>query len=167
MLAEVVTYATMSVTMKLLARLLVFVAIIVFGYLAVAPVSAAGLKEDASTGCFLSPSNKTFLGFTTASFGKDIPSIGCLAQIVVRVINVAVILLGAIAVIFLLVASMRFITSRGDPKAIQGAQNMATYAVIGTVIVVGSFLLLRIFMWIFHLEGDTDIMKNFSFFLNG
>lgn len=105
-------------------------------------------------GCVLSPSpNPT---------GKaDIPSLGCLAQIVTNVIGIAFLFLGAVTVLFLLWGAIRFVISRGDPKGIQEAQKTMTYAIIGTVVVLGTFILINMVTTAF---GLPNILTSFTFF---
>ncbi len=94
------------------------------------------MKENLAQGCQLKPDS--FSG------SADIPSLGCLAQIVVSVIELAFAFLGAVLLLLLMWGAVKFIISRGDPKGIQEAQKTMTYAVIGAVVVLGSFILINI-----------------------
>jgi len=42
----------------------------------------------------------------------------------------------------LLVGGFKFITSGGDPKAVESAKNTLTHAIIGLVIILASYLVL-------------------------
>jgi hypothetical protein len=44
--------------------------------------------------------------------------------------------------ILLVLGGFKFITSGGDPKAIEGARNTLTYAIIGLVVLLLSYLVL-------------------------
>jgi len=57
-------------------------------------------------------------------------------SVVKTVLNVMSFIVGIIAVIMLVVAGIRFMTSGGDPQATSGARNTILYAVIGIVIVI-------------------------------
>ena len=51
---------------------------------------------------------------------------------------------GIALLIYLVMGGLQMMTSRGDPKAIQGAQAKITNALIGFVIVIISFVLVRL-----------------------
>jgi Type IV secretion system pilin len=55
--------------------------------------------------------------------------------------------------IYLILGGFQLMTSRGDPKAAQGAQAKITNAVIGFVIVIFAFFIVQIFGQIFKLQG--------------
>lgn len=48
-------------------------------------------------------------------------------------------IIGAIAVIILMLASLKYVISRGDPQAVAKAKNTILYAVIGLVISASAF----------------------------
>lgn len=100
-------------------------------------------------------------GCECAGTTTDVPSLACFAPIVVNIINVAFMFLGAVAVIFLLYGSIRFILSRGDQKAVTAAKNTITYAIIGTVLIVLAFVLITIFT---NLLGFPNILQQFTLY---
>jgi len=55
--------------------------------------------------------------------------------------NVLIFLVGAIAVIYLIIGGLRYVTSGGDAKAVSAAKDTILYAVIGIVVAVISFAL--------------------------
>lgn len=94
--------------------------------------------------------------------GQGVPSLGCLSQVIQNVISVAFIFLGAVCLIFLMFGAIKFIFSRGDPKAIQKAKGTITYAIMGTIFVVLSFAAVEL---ITHMLGiKTDLLQNFGIF---
>lgn len=46
--------------------------------------------------------------------------------------------------IMLVVGAFKFVTSGGDPKAVAGARSTLTYAVLGVILVVASYLILKL-----------------------
>jgi len=59
--------------------------------------------------------------------------------------NVIKIILGIAGIVFfilLLLAGFKFITSGGDPKALESAQKTLTYAIGGLVVILLSYLIL-------------------------
>lgn len=74
--------------------------------------------------------------------------------------NVLSILLGVAGIAFfilLLSAGFKFITSGGDPKALEGAKKTLTYAIGGFILIILSYLILLL---ITELTGvDVTIFK--------
>lgn len=93
--------------------------------------------------------------------GQAIPSLGCLTQVIVNVIQILLMFLGVIAILFIFYAALRFILSRGDPKAIQNAQKTLTYAVLGTILIVLAYAIISIFTSSF---GLPLILQNFGIY---
>ncbi len=91
----------------------------------------------------------------------DIPSLGCLSQVVVNVIQALFMFAGAASLIFLLYASIRFVVSRGDPKGVQAAQKTFTFAIIGTVLIFLSYLAINT---VTQLLGLPSILDNFNIY---
>ncbi|MCX6705129.1 MAG: hypothetical protein NT162_02215 [Candidatus Woesebacteria bacterium] len=61
---------------------------------------------------------------------------------------------GIALLVYLVLGGLQMITSRGDPKAMQGAQTKITNALIGFVIVIFAFFIVQIFGQVFGLQ-DT------------
>lgn len=57
-----------------------------------------------------------------------------LSSLFATVANILLFIIGAIAVIMLIVGGFRYVTSGGDPNAISGAKNTILYAVVGIVV---------------------------------
>lgn len=133
------------------------VAALVAARLYLAPTALA-VTEDQPNGCFF----KTSLSY--AGPGAVAMSLGCLAQIIINIIDLALSFLGAVALLFLIFGAIKFVISRGDPKALEEAQKTMTYAVLGVVIVLGSFILINI---VSTALGYPNILTQFTLFLSG
>lgn len=59
-----------------------------------------------------------------------------------NVISVVLALAGITCFLMLIVGGFRFLTAGGDPKAAATARNTLTYAVIGIILLIGSWLTL-------------------------
>jgi len=57
--------------------------------------------------------------------------------------NTLIFLIGAVAVIFLIIGGLRYVVSQGEAKAIEAAKNTILYAIIGIVVAVISFALVQ------------------------
>ena len=55
------------------------------------------------------------------------------------ILNIVFGVMGAIALIVLLLASLKYVTSRGEPTEVAKAKNAILYAVIGLVVVASAF----------------------------
>jgi hypothetical protein len=53
--------------------------------------------------------------------------------------NTLIFLVGAVAVLFLIIGGLRYVISNGDPKAVEAAKNTILYAIIGIVVAILSF----------------------------
>ena len=52
------------------------------------------------------------------------------------VANTLIFLVGAVAVIFLIIGGLRYVVSNGDPKNVEAAKNTILYAIVGIVVAV-------------------------------
>jgi hypothetical protein len=68
-----------------------------------------------------------------------ISNLSCLFQ---NVVKYALGFAGIVLFVMLLVGGFKFITSGGDPKAVEGAKKTLTYAIAGLIIILISFLIL-------------------------
>mgnify|MGYP000859667306 CR=1 FL=1 len=68
---------------------------------------------------------------------------GSLRQAILTVINFALFFLGIIAVAFIIFAGYLYLTSRGEDGQVEKAKKTILYAVIGIVIVLLSFAIVR------------------------
>ena len=69
----------------------------------------------------------------------NVPSLQCIPVVFGNVVSGALMFVGGVAVFLIVYAGILFVTSGGDPKKVQGARQIITYAIIGLVIVLCSF----------------------------
>jgi len=104
------------------------------------------------------------LGLTTVALAADQPPITLTSQLsgvlptftiadavsfIVRIIIIAAFI---VAFIFLLIGGLRWITAGGDEKAVAGARGMVTGALIGLVIVLAAFAIIRLIEFFFNVN---------------
>jgi hypothetical protein len=53
--------------------------------------------------------------------------------------NTLIFLVGAVAVLFLIIGGLRYVVSNGDPKNVEAAKNTILYAIVGVVVAILSF----------------------------
>ncbi|MEX0932015.1 MAG: hypothetical protein WDZ81_00215 [Candidatus Saccharimonadales bacterium] len=68
---------------------------------------------------------------------------GVLESIVQPIVNLLLFLIGAVAVIMLIIGGFRYVISGGDSEAIKGAKNTIIYAIIGIVIAFLSYAIVN------------------------
>ena len=51
---------------------------------------------------------------------------------------------GILAFFFIIMAGIKFVTSGGDPKKLAGAQGTLTYAIIGIIVTILAFVILKV-----------------------
>ena len=56
-----------------------------------------------------------------------------------QISNTLIFLVGAIAVIMLIVGGLRYVTSNGEASSVKGAKDTITYAIVGIVVAILSF----------------------------
>jgi hypothetical protein len=74
-----------------------------------------------------------------------------LEVIFARIVSVIASLAGIAALAMLIVGGFRYLSSGGDPKAAAAARNTMTYAFIGILLLIGTWLILKI------LENITGV----------
>lgn len=65
-----------------------------------------------------------------------------LTEIIGRIVSYALGLAGIVFFVLLIIGGFKFITSGGDPKAVEGAKKTLTSAIGGLVIILVSYLIL-------------------------
>jgi len=73
---------------------------------------------------------------------EDVATIGDLGVLFQRVVGFALGFAGIALFILIIIGGFKFITSGGDPKAVEGAKKTLTSAIIGLVIILVSYLIL-------------------------
>ncbi len=121
-------------------------AILAFGFYYLAFASPALAKDWSS--CLSDPNDP-----------NSAATLSCLPIIFSNIINWALILAGSATVFLIIFAGIKFITSGGDPKQVQGARQTATWAIIGLLVILFSFAIVNI------IAGVTGVncIKEFGF----
>lgn len=88
--------------------------------------------------------------------GSDIASLACIPVILGNIIYWLLIFAGIIALFFIIFSGIRMITSGGDPKQLDTAKKTLTYAIVGLLLILFSFAILRL---ISQVTGTDAILK--------
>ncbi|HSX09198.1 MAG TPA: hypothetical protein VLF93_03530 [Candidatus Saccharimonadales bacterium] len=88
-----------------------------------------------------------------------VATLQCIPIVFSNIVTAALEFVGAVAVILLVYAGIRLVTSGGDPKQVNAARQIITYAIIGLVVVLSSFAIIFL---ISYLTG-AHCIETFSF----
>ena len=75
---------------------------------------------------------------------EGIATLRCVPIVFNNLIGFAMTLVGTLAVFFIVFSGIKFLTSGGDPIKVERAKKTMTYAIIGLVIVLLSFVMIRV-----------------------
>lgn len=64
--------------------------------------------------------------------------------LILAIIEIALAIVGLISVLFVIVGGFRYVTSSGNEEQTEGAKKTITHAIIGVVIVVLAFVVIRV-----------------------
>lgn len=73
---------------------------------------------------------------------EDVATIEDLGTLFQRVVGFALGFAGIVLFILLIIGGFKYITSGGDPKAVEGARKTLTYAIAGLLVILLSYLVL-------------------------
>lgn len=82
------------------------------------------------------------LAVTQIGSGDEAASIGDLNILFTNIVSIFLTLGGIALFVMILVAGFKWLSAGGDPKAIESAKQTLTWAIIGIVLLVGSYLII-------------------------
>jgi hypothetical protein len=126
---------------------LLFLVTFVVGSLAIAPATYAQASGGATN---------TWTG--ECVYDSDVPTIIGVECLLANVLGVAVTFIGLAGFVMLLYGSYKFLISGGNNKGMEDAQKTLTFSVIGLVVALSAFLIVRL---IAEFTGVNSIL-NFS-----
>jgi hypothetical protein len=88
-----------------------------------------------------------------------VATLRCIPVVFNYLINAALVFVGIVALFFIIWSGINMTTSGGDPKKVEGAKRILTYALIGLAIVLLSF---GILFFIGYITGSTSCITNFT-----
>lgn len=88
-----------------------------------------------------------------------VPTLRCIPIVFQNVVSALLIFLGITAAFFFVWGGIKFINSGGDPKQVAAARKVITFAIIGIVIVLGSFAIIHFISY----ATNTGCIEKFGF----
>lgn len=80
----------------------------------------------------------------SAVAGESIPTLSCAQVVLNNLISAFIIFSGVVALILIIWGGIKYMNSRGDPQAVEGAKKTITWAIIGLVFIAFSFAILQL-----------------------
>jgi cytochrome bd-type quinol oxidase subunit 2 len=74
----------------------------------------------------------------------DVPTIYGLEEMVANILNIIIGLAGVVLLLMLIGGGFGYITSGGDKEKAAKAKNTLTYAILGLVVILGAWLIIRL-----------------------
>jgi len=90
----------------------------------------------------------------TSSLGTTFFKFKCIADLIVKTVNLAIVLSGVILFVMLIWAGVQWLTSGGDKSHIEEARNRITHAFIGITIVAAAWAIWTLAIAFFGIKGD-------------
>jgi len=82
--------------------------------------------------------------FITRPIQGDVASLDCLPILFGNIIYWALVFAGIVALFFLIFGGIKLLVSGGDAKQVEGARKTVTWAIIGLIVIILSFMILNI-----------------------
>lgn len=99
-----------------------------------------------------------FLQYKALAADLDEPTLGQMQDILVRVMNWLIFLVGVVFVVVIAYGAWKASTATGDPRGLDSAKSTWTYALFGALVVVGFFALFTIISGLFGFKiGFSEI----------
>ena len=92
-----------------------------------------------SNAVYASPASEINSGVEAAG-GGGAPDLG---SQVVTIVNMMLFILGAIAVVMIVIGGIRFVTSNGDASGVKGAKDTIMYSVVGLVVALMAYAIVN------------------------
>ena len=74
---------------------------------------------------------------------KGVVTLQCIVPLFSTIVNWALIFAGVVALFFIIFSGYKFLTSGGDPKQTEGARKTLTWAIVGLILILMSFAIVR------------------------
>jgi predicted secreted protein len=90
---------------------------------------------------------------------SGVATLKCLPVVFQNVVSAFLLFVGVVALFMIIYSGIRLVTSSGDPKQVEAARKIMTYAIIGAIIVLLSF---AIIFFIGYITGSTDCITDLN-----
>lgn len=102
-------------------------------------LGVAALVPNASVGAVVNPAQEIQSGADSAGASGE----KSLGERVQDIVNLMLFILGAIAVVMIVIGGIKYATSNGDSSAVTSAKNTILYAVVGLVVAILAYAIVN------------------------
>ncbi|MBU1126884.1 hypothetical protein KKF11_00890 [Patescibacteria group bacterium] len=88
--------------------------------------------------------------------GKQVATLSCIPAIFLNILNALLMFAGLIALLMFIIGGFKIMNTAGDAKKIEEAKNVFTFAIIGLMIVLLSFVAIRVISIVTGVECITQ-----------
>ncbi len=88
-----------------------------------------------------------------------VATLQCIPVVFKLVLNWLLILAGTVALIFVILSGISYITSGGDQKKLENAKHTLTYAILGLIVILAAIFIIRIISYV----TGVDCINRFGF----
>lgn len=81
-----------------------------------------------------------------------------LGNLLTRIIGLLTTIAAILSIIFIIVAGFKFVTAAGDEKKLASAKSTLTYAIVGLVALILTFIILQVVQWFLRAQ-DVQIFR--------
>lgn len=99
-------------------------------------------------------------GLFAVTLGNNIPRVEANQATLGNVLNAAYVVIGALAVIFIIIGGIRYVLSGGDSSKIAQAKNTILYAIVGLVITVFAYAITNFIIGTFSATSFSALRDN-------
>lgn len=121
----------------------------------IAAASAASLYASAALPAFAAETVKLCPDAEASLFGTLCKGFSTTSSVVNNIINLLLVVALLIALVYLIIGGIKWVLSGGDKTAVEGARNQVVAALVGLVIALAAFFIVRVVLNLFGVTG-TD-----------
>lgn len=98
---------------------------------------------------------------------NGVATLRCIPAVFSNLIRAALMFVGVVAIFFIIYSGYQLLTSGGDPKKVQGGRQTLTFAIIGLIVVLSSFLIINFIGVITNTSNCLNHATDATKFLTG
>lgn len=134
-------YLRLGKKVAALMQTLVLASSFVVAPVAMVAVGAGTAMADSTCTTGIDTTNPIASGATCAKANGTSNNLFANGGVFQTIANTLIFIVGAVAVIFLIIGGLRYVISNGDPKNVSAAKDTILYAIVGIVVAIVSFAL--------------------------
>ena len=97
-------------------------------------------------------------GIDAAGVGGDLSAgVVTIESLMELTLNILTTLVGALAVMYIVIAAIKYIISGGDEKKVANAKNTLLYAIVGLVVAIAARLIIGLVLNALNLGGTSGV----------